>query len=245
MHVLITRPEPDALRLKGHLEERGHAATIEPLLAVSYDDCDPIDLEGVTALIATSRYGLLALDRHPEARHEAPNLTVFTVGAATARVARQMGFGTVAAGPGNARALVPMIVSALDPSETMLLHLAGERLATDVAGELSAHGFRATAATVYRMVQRTNLSEETRDLIADGEIDAVLLMSPETASVWVRLVKHHRLEAHCRQIEHLCLSEAVARRLAPLGSVPVETAGEPTLEEILALIDAAEAKSDL
>jgi uroporphyrinogen-III synthase len=242
MHILVTRPEPDALRLKGHLEARGHTATLEPLLSVSFEDCDPIDLEGVTALIATSRYGLLALDRYPEVRRQAAELTVFTVGAATARLARQMGFGTVVTGPGTAQTLVTMIVSALDPSESVLLHLAGERLATDIASELEAHGFRATAATVYRMVHRASLTDATRDLIADGEIEAVLLMSPETASIWSRLVQRHRLQEHCREIYLLCLSVTVARRLASLGSIPVETAGEPTLEEVLALVDMVDAK---
>ena len=49
MRLLVTRPEPDALKLRAVLEERGHEATVEPLLTVSFDDTDPIDLEGVQA----------------------------------------------------------------------------------------------------------------------------------------------------------------------------------------------------
>ena len=65
MRLLVTRPEPDALKLRAALEERGHEATVEPLLQVSFDDADPIDLDGVQALIATSRNGLRALKSHP------------------------------------------------------------------------------------------------------------------------------------------------------------------------------------
>ena len=62
MRLLVTRPEPDALKLRAALEERGHQATVEPLLRVSFEDADAIDLDGVQALIATSRNGLRALE---------------------------------------------------------------------------------------------------------------------------------------------------------------------------------------
>ena len=42
MRLLVTRPEPEAQRLKARLEELGHEVTVEPLLAVSFDDPDPI-----------------------------------------------------------------------------------------------------------------------------------------------------------------------------------------------------------
>ena len=51
------RHPPRARRAQAQaaLEEHGHEATVEPLLSVSFDDADPIDLDGVQALIATSR----------------------------------------------------------------------------------------------------------------------------------------------------------------------------------------------
>ena len=244
MHVLVTRPEPDALRLKGLIEARGYEATIEPLLHVSFADADPVDLEGVTALIATSRNALRALQRHP-ARVDARDLTIYCVGAATAAEARRMGFGRVIAGAGTGAELVPIIASTLDPAEEMLLHLAGDRLAVDVAGELEAQGFRVARATVYRTVAATRLSEPGRDQLADGVFDAVLLMSPRTAAIWARLVKQDRLEAVVREVQHLCLSDAVAEKLSPLAGVPINVAETPTLEEVLALIDDCSAQSEL
>jgi uroporphyrinogen-III synthase len=61
MRLLVTRPEPDALKLGAVLEEMGHEATVEPLLSVSFDDAEPVDLDGAQALIATSRNALRAL----------------------------------------------------------------------------------------------------------------------------------------------------------------------------------------
>ena len=83
MRLLVTRPEPDALKLRAALEEHGHEATVEPLLSVSFADADAIDLDGVQALIATSRNALRALKSHP-LRGEARKLPLFAVGRATA-----------------------------------------------------------------------------------------------------------------------------------------------------------------
>lgn len=245
MHVLVTRPEPDGLKTKGLLEQRGHAAAVEPLHDVVFAEDEPIDLDGVTGIVATSRYALTALAMRPGLLPAARHLTVFAVGAATAQAARKMGFRTVVKGPGTATALVPIITSTLDPTEEVLLHLAGERVSVDIGAELAAHGFHASTAHVYRMEARTSLSDPVREMVADGDIEGVLLMSGDTAAVWAALAVKAGLAPVCRQLPHLCLSEGVARRLARLGDVPVEIADAPTLEEALALVDTVAAKFDL
>lgn len=243
MHVLVTRPEPDALKLKGVLEQRGHRATATPLLAVAYDGLEAEELEGVTTLVATSRHGLRALVG-TAALEAARALTVIAVGAATAEEARRMGFARVVKGPGTAADLGPMIAAILDPMEEVLLHLAGERLAADLAGELQLMGFRVAARPVYRMEPASALPAGVVADLAKGRIDAVLLMSPQTAAVWVRLVKRHQLVATAGAVAHLCLSEAVAARLAGLGPVPTLIANAPSLEEMLALVEVAAANSE-
>ena len=35
MHLLVTRPEPDAAELKAALEAQGHEVSVEPLLAIA------------------------------------------------------------------------------------------------------------------------------------------------------------------------------------------------------------------
>jgi len=242
MRLLVTRPEPDALRLRAALEERGHEATVEPLLAVSYAGADPIELEGVQALIATSRNALRALKSHP-LRGEARRLPLFAVGRATAAEARTLGFGVVVTGAGTAEELVAHIVSVVDPAAGLLLHLAGDTLAGDLAGELEAHGFRVARAVVYRMEPAQALSEDTVAQLAEGEIDGVILMSPRTATIYAGLMRRQGLLGAAGRLVHFCLSPAVARRLAPLGEVRAEIASSPRLEEVLALIDRTAARS--
>lgn len=241
MRLLVTRPEPDALKLGAVLEEMGHEATIEPLLSVSFEDGEPIELDGAQALIATSRNALRAL-KASSMLARARALPLFAVGKATAAEARALGFEMVVTGAGTAAELVAHLVSALDPAAGLLVHLAGDKLATDLRGELEAQGFRVVQPVVYRMLPATALSAETIEQLAMGEIDGVILMSPRTAAVYVALVRKHGLAATIRPLPHFCLSAAVARRLEALGTIRIEIADSPRLEEMLALIEEAAAQ---
>ncbi len=232
MRLLVTRPEPDALRLGAVLEEAGHEAVVEPLLSVSFDGGDPIDVDGAQALIATSRNGLRALKASP-ALAEARHLPLFAVGKATAAEARTLGFEVVVTGAGTAAELVTHIVSALDPAAGLLVHLAGDSLAGDLAGDLEAHGFRVLQPVVYRMVPATTFADTTVEQLARGEIDGVILLSPRTAAIYAALVRRHDLMAAVRRMPHFCLSAAVARRLEPLGPVPTRVARPPASKKCL------------
>jgi uroporphyrinogen-III synthase len=242
MRLLITRPEPDALKLQAVLEDMGQEATVEPLLSVSFEDVSRLELDGVQALIATSRNGVRAL-RSTALLPRARTLPLFAVGAATAVEARALGFEMVVAGAGTARALVTHIVSVLDPAAGLIAHLAGDTLAVNLKAELEPHGFRVLEWVVYRMQAATSFTDDVVEQLAMGEIDGVILLSARTAAVYAKLVRAHRLQEIVRPLLHFCLSAAVARRLAPLGQVAQITAQAPKLEEVLALIEETAAKS--
>jgi uroporphyrinogen-III synthase len=242
MRLLVTRPEPDALKLRAALEERGHQATVEPLLSVSFDAAEDLDLDDVQALIATSRYALRALKRHP-LRVAARKLPLFAVGRATAAEGRALGFETVVTGAGGIEELVAHVVSVTDPAHGLLLHLAGDTLAGDLKGDLELHGFRVLQRVVYRMRPAHALGEDTIEEFVTGEIDGVILMSPRTAALYATLMRKHGLTRVARRVIHFCLSSAIARRLEPLGDTPRQIAEVPRLEEVLALIDRAAARS--
>jgi uroporphyrinogen-III synthase len=241
MRLLVTRPEPDALKLRALLEEAGHQATVEPLLSFSVEGGDAIDVDGAQALIATSQNALRALKASP-ALAAARYLPLFAVGRATAAEARALGFETVVTGAGTAAELVAHIVSVLDPATGVLVHLAGDSLAIDLAGELEAHGFRVRQPVVYRMVPATTFADRTVEELAAHDIDGVILLSPRTAAIYASLMAKYNLVSVARTLPHFCLSEAVARRLQPLGPVPARVAEAPRLEEVLALVDESAAQ---
>ena len=124
----------------------------------------------------------------------------------------------------------------LDPHAGPLVHAAGDVLAFDLATELREHGFSVDQPVVYRMQPIARLSRLILAEIGTGELDAVMLLSPRTADIWVQLVSKIGLQKEAARLLHLCLSPAIARRLAPLGPTRIETARQPTLDDLLALV---------
>jgi len=235
MHVLITRPEPDAAELKEKLAALGHEATIEPLLQIAALPIEASALTGAQALIATSRNGLRAL-AESKALSVARKLPVFAVGADTAALARVLGFARVMTGPGAARDLVALVVADSDPAQGPLVHLAGETLAFDFAAPLAAHGLEVRKVAAYRAVAAGSFSRQTAQRIADGAIDAVILMSPRTAAIFAQLVGNSGLKDCARRLTYVCLSESVAAALGELAPERCAIAAAPNSEAMLAAL---------
>lgn len=235
MRLLVTRPRPDAEAQARKLRDLGHEPLVAPLLRVEFLDAGPLPLDNVQALIATSRNGLRALARN-EALEKAKALPLFAVGPATAAMADSLGFARIEEGDGTAAALAPLIAETCDSRRDALLHLAGERLAADLGGELEKRGFTVLQPRLYRTVPAPSLDSEVRTALATGDIDGVVLMSPFTARVWAGLVCDGGLAGPASALRHFCLSPNVAEALAGLDAAKIDIAQEPREEGLLALI---------
>ncbi len=139
MHVLITRPEPDAAALRAQLEALGHEVTVEPLLKIEQLPIAATALDGMAAVIVTSRNGLRAL-AESAAIEVARELPLIAVGPGTAQLAREIGFAHVIEGPGTASDLVPLIVETSSSLPGTLAHVRGEDVAFDLHGALGGSG---------------------------------------------------------------------------------------------------------
>ncbi|MGB3720194.1 MAG: uroporphyrinogen-III synthase [Hyphomicrobiaceae bacterium] len=234
MRLLVTRPEPDATALRAQLIAQGHEVLVEPLITIRFDNADPIELDGVQALIATSRNGLRALASSP-AIEQARSLPLFAVGPGTAATAKALGFQNVIKGPGTGRELVSFIISHADVNGGPLLHLAGDVLAYDFSSELTRLGYHVLRPIVYETEPATRLSGSIATRIANGYIEGVILLSPRTAAVFAKLIKEHGLVEPARQLTYFCISEATAAQLKEIAPLKVEIAAAPNLQEVLAL----------
>jgi uroporphyrinogen-III synthase len=235
MRLVVTRPEPDAERQAETLRARGHNVVVAPLLQIEFRDVGRLPLEGVQALVVTSRNALRALARN-EALGRAKTLPLFAVGKATAAMAAALGFETVHEGSGSADALAPLVAEKCRSDKGAILHVAGERLAGDVKGELEKRGFTVNQPRVYRTAPAAALGGDLRDALAHGRIDGVILMSPLTAQTWSALARDAGLAREAGQVRHFCLSQAVAESLQDVDAAHVHVAPAPREDELLALI---------
>jgi len=232
VRVLITRPEEDARGLARRLGERGVESLIEPLLAIAPAPAARLDLEGVQAVLVTSANGARALARATRRR----DLAVYAVGEASAARAAELGFAAVKSAGGDVEALATLVIAELDPGAGALLHVAGSAVAGDLAGRLGAAGFEARRAVLYEARPVAALSPACVAALEGGSLDAVLFFSPRTATTFARLVGQAAVAERCRELEALCLSEAVARAAAALSWRRLRVARRPTAESLLDLL---------
>lgn len=237
MRLLVTRPEPDALQLKAQLIGMGHEVLVEPLLRVELIEIDPedVDLREAHALIATSRNAVRALARSQQAT-SAADLPIYAVGPGTASSARALGYSNVIQGPRDASALVGTIAQRADVNAGPLVYLGGEVKAGDVAGELRRLGFHVQEPVVYRVVAPQRMSAPIVQRFEAGQIDGVLLMSPQTARIYLRLIRLHGLDEQLSAVKHYCLSENVAAALGGVEALRTVVAAYPNQPALLAAI---------
>jgi uroporphyrinogen-III synthase len=231
--VWVTRAEPGAGETAKRLVELGHEPLVAPLLTVQPLDAVP-DLTDVGALAFTSANGVRAFAALSARR----DLPVFAVGAATAAVARQLGFADIQAGPSDVAGLAACIIAGRDRFQGVVLHGAAAEPAGDLAGPLQAAGLAIRTSPLYQTIAAP--PPDAPDLERLRGTQAVLIHSPKAARALARLVQSTPRGLPLNGAHLLGLSPAC---LAPLDALPAAgrwTALAPNETDLLARLDALE-----
>lgn len=185
MRVLITRPAEDVQRFADALREAGHEALIEPVLRIRMLDVPlPAFDATVQALLITSAQAVRALAVRTDRR----DLRLLAVGPHSAEVARGLGFLDVFQSDGDGiEGLNDLVRAQCNPKAGVLLHLAAEDLAGDLAGGLRQAGFTVQVTQLYRAEAIEALSEPLVAALCAGHVDAVTFFSKRSATIFERL----------------------------------------------------------
>jgi uroporphyrinogen-III synthase len=212
LKALITRPREEAEKLAVALAARGIETLIEPLMEVHFRPVASPDLKGVQAVLCTSANGVRALARASAQRR----LPLLAVGDATAERAHAEGFSSVASAGGDAADLVRLAAAQLDPREGRLLHVCGNAVAGNLAGDLRGRGFAVERSILYEARPIAALSRATTDAICSGAVDFALFFSPRTAAIFARLANDGEVASGCRTITALSISATADAALGTL-----------------------------
>lgn len=232
MRYLITRPEEDAEPLAKAVRALGHDALIDSMLRITAFDDVQLDTDGVQALLFSSANGVRAFCDISLNRR----VPVYTVGEASAAIARDMGFRKVFAAGGDVISLAQLVAASLKPEEGILMHISGTVVARELKDLLQKDSFNVFRVRLYESEPTTCLSEPTIAHFSNGELDGVLFYSPRTAQIFTDLIIENRLTDACRRIRALCLSEAVAEVADKLPWRTVKVADAPSQSAMLALL---------
>lgn len=232
MRYLITRPEEDAAPLAQAMQALGHDALIDSMLRITPFEDVLLDTDGVQALLFSSANGVRAFSDISLNRR----VPVYTVGEASAAVARDMGFRRVFAAGGDVISLAQLVTASLKPEEGILMHISGTVVARELKDLLQKEKFNVFRVRLYESEPTTRLSDPTITHFNKGEMEGVLFYSPRTAQIFTDLIIENRLTEACRRVQALCLSEAVAEVADQLPWRAIKVAESPSQSAMLALL---------
>lgn len=229
MSIWITRPREDGLRLQSELSHIGLCSIVEPLSEVEYIAFDLFKLADATGLLVTSRNGLkgfAAVENKNAGCEDFKSIVeilkgrpLFAVGEATGLFAQDLGFRDVRVGGGRAETLIElMLIEAAKASKGVgqkIYHFRGDKIAFDLEAALNERGGEASEVQLvpvhcYKLNEVQRLRSDFIEKLTKRDIKGVVLMSPRATRVYIRLIKHHQLENFVQQMDHCCLSAAVA-----------------------------------
>lgn len=234
MRLLLTRPLAGAGELTSLLQAAGHHLICDALLTIENLPMEPIDHAQVQAVAVTSSNALRGL--HPDTR--LAEIPVYAVGTATARQARAQGFGNVIECGPDAASLAKALTAELSRTAGVILYLRGEDIAFELEDHLLASGFDVKPRIVYRAVPAELLSAETVNALIDSTLDGVILLSPRTARIYLKLIRQSGFANQIRHLTHFCLSQRIAGTLLAAGLTNTSIPARPDIQELVALIGA-------
>ncbi|WP_300553008.1 uroporphyrinogen-III synthase [Maricaulis sp.] len=232
MTVLITRGWPGAEQTATGLRAMGIDPIICPVMDVNFRAKIDADLSDVQALAFTSANGVRSWGpRRPER-----DLPVFTVGNATAELARNIGFKKVHSARGDVEDLGKLIKRKLRPSGGSILHIRGIHTAGNLAGDLRKDGYTAREAIGYGTVPVDVLSEEAIAAIISGAPVQVLIHSGRGAKTFLDLARKFGLHHWLGSVTALGISEKALKPLENAGFADLIAAREPNEQALLGLL---------
>ena len=219
------------------LEILGHSCTIEPLLIV--EQVERIErLKTFSGVLLTSSNAIAPL-KSLYSKYEREILPVLTTGSATAEQARNAGFCNIEHVQGSALDLVKVVPQWMRKNkiaqDESLFYPSAERTAHNIPALLEAHKINCRGLPVYRTVPRTEFSKETKRLLQNEELDAVLLYSSRTAQTFTKLLHDNNLSLPTIKI--FALSKEIAHFLLGQFSDRVYYPTKPAEDDLLALLN--------
>ena len=235
MRVLVTRPEPDASLTAERLRAMGYEVLVAPMLKTVLST-DPLDDIGTGNFVVTSRNGVRALAKlvSQETRDAT---TLYTVGDATAALARDVGFKHVRSAAGTVDDLVELIGPANTDDSKQLIYACGRDRKGGLENKLRAKDWQVNVAVRYHSDPVDHFSPDILSAFKGQKIDAVLLYSNRTAEAFEGLIKQHNLSQITNSIKFFCLAkgiESVFDRRREIQLIVVEQPNEQSMFDALA-----------
>ncbi|MEP2942487.1 MAG: uroporphyrinogen-III synthase [Hyphomicrobiales bacterium] len=228
----MTRPQPDASISADRLRQLGHEVIVSSVLNVTFSN-NPLSWHRDMGLVVTSRNGIRALSTLSTDEMRT-NATLFTVGDATAALAKEAKFKNIISASGAVDDLVSLIA---DKKPARTLYICGRDRKGALDTKLQKRGIPIEIAERYHADFATSLTKEAINAFEKQTIDGVLHYSARSAEAFTLLMKQQIVSYSTKQITHFCLAKAISSVLDRNIGIHAVVAERPNEQSLCDAID--------
>lgn len=240
MRVLIIRPEVQARQTADKLTALGHEAVKFPLFRPIHDLPHLADALGskYSALAITSAEAVRCLQALGPELKSYLGVPVFTVGKATARLAKEAGFANVISASGSGNDLAGRVAgfAAASMEAKPILYLAGHKRSGLFEDTLRDNDIDCVTAEIYEMEPVVYTTEKQQQLLVNRPVDAAFLFSRENAKAFFELEIFRSSKESLKKTLFFCLSRNIADSVPEALRESVVVSTHPDEDELIDLL---------
>ena len=206
MHILLTRPIEDSQELILKLQLSGHKISHLPVIKidkVNYDEINHSDYDGIifTSSNAVKNLNCKNIDK---------NIYCFSVGSATEKSARNIGFQNVFSADGNVNNLKEIILQNFDNNQGSLLYVRGKIISSNLNKYLIAEGYSVKRIINYNVLPIEEIGERFIEDLKSSMPDIIFIYSENSAKSYLNLLKKYGLFDIWMNTNLMCLGEGAS-----------------------------------
>ena len=203
MHILLTRPIDDSIEMIEKFKSLGHDVSHLPLLNIEKVNHENFNFNNYDALIFSSSNSIRFLD----IKNINKDIKCFSVGPATERKIRALGFQNVIPAEGSVNSLIEIIQNNFDTSDGKLLYISGETIAYELDKDLKSKGYNIDRLINYKTTHNdfndTNFINELKKKIPN----IVYIYSENSAKSFLKFINNSGLKDEWMDTNLMCMGE--------------------------------------
>ena len=187
-YTLILRDAGRALPLKEILVKNNINVLIEPIYEIASIKYEPIDFNKYQALLITSANTVKILAK-TNSKEKIKIIETYCVGKVTEKYALEAGFNCIRTNSKSGKTLADEVIKRVKSNNKKILIAGVKNLAYDPIPSFKDANISAEHIVVYKKIPHKKFSHSCSVLLTNNNISDVVIYSPETAAIFMRLLK--------------------------------------------------------
>jgi uroporphyrinogen-III synthase len=187
-YVLILREIERASLLKEILIENNINVIVEPLYKIQPIKFKSINFLNYQSLLITS-VNTVKILTEKFSKEELNTIKTYCVGKVTEKYALEAGFNCIKTNSNSGITLAKNVIKKSTYSNKKILMIGATVLAYDPTAIFKKANLEIEKVHIYKTIPYHNLSEKSLDLLNKEKINNIIVYSPETAKIFLKLAK--------------------------------------------------------